>query len=128
MINAMELPSTKRQNKWIQDYVAPILLDFDINLVIYNYKRNKREALNQKMEEAGVYDSLRSLKDYGTSWDSIVDGLKESYKNAEEQKIHEYFMTIKPVELWKEDSLFIDKPRSNHKYKQIDKYSTLNKI
>lgn len=71
----MKFPDGERQDKWIRDYIAPILIKGDIGEVISNYRKNKRESFERKMEDAGVYASLQKLEREGTSWEKVHNPL-----------------------------------------------------
>lgn len=82
----MKFPTPERQEKWINDYVAPILLEGNIGAVVQNYRKNKRDYFVQQMEEAGVYESLRKLEGEGTSWDKVFGEMKRGVERAKERK------------------------------------------
>lgn len=74
----MKFPTGSRQNKWINDYVAPIMISGDFEKAIKNYKENKRFSLREDMRKAGVYDSLKKLEEEGTSWDKVYNPMVET--------------------------------------------------
>ncbi len=73
----MQLPTYEAQNRWIGDYVYPIVDGFNIAEVVRNYGHRKRNALRRDMEEAGVFESLEKLETQGNSWDGIIKDIKE---------------------------------------------------
>ena len=84
----MKFPSYERQNQWISDYIAPIMIDLDIGKVVQNYKRNRLEALGNEMANAGVFESLERLENEGTSWDKIMFQMKEGIESAKRAKMY----------------------------------------
>ena len=82
-------PTRQAQDRWIMDYVKPIL-EWEPQRIPENYRRRKREAredLRNDMLEAGVFDSLDRLETDGTSWERVEKDLAtriEYHKSLEE--------------------------------------------
>lgn len=97
-------PTYENQNRFLDSYVAPILLDADIGQVIENINKNSREAKRKRKyeikkmddeqfleesEKAGVFKSLRKLENFGTSFDRIMHELRRNIKGTKEYEEYE---------------------------------------
>jgi len=75
-----------KQNQWVSDYVAPIMINGDVEKATDNFKYNRRLDLRNKMRETGVFESLENLEE-GTSWDKVQKDLVE--KTSAGYKVHQ---------------------------------------
>lgn len=103
----MELPSYERQNKWLQDYFLPALF-LDIGTIAQNYRSNKRESLREKMSKAGVFASLERLESSGTSFEQVMDDMREKIECAERAKRWKDFKFIIPKDIFGAENYFGD--------------------
>lgn len=73
----LEIPSRETQNKWLTDYVVP-LIDLDFGKVAKNYKDNKRMAHLRGLWESGVAQSLQKMGVRGrTPIEEILVGMRK---------------------------------------------------
>jgi len=84
----MKLPNYEQQNKFIRDYVLP-LLQGNLKGIAHNYKRNQREALRNDMQEAGVFDSLRRMDKRGTLEEQVFGEMRSNIAKAERAREYE---------------------------------------
>ncbi len=81
----MKLPNYERQNKFIKDYVLP-LLQGNLKGIAHTYKRNQREALRNDMQEAGVFESLKRMDTRGTLEEHVFDEMRSNISKAAKER------------------------------------------
>jgi len=92
----MKLPSPETQERWLERHVAPIATAGNFGEAITNFKEDRRESLRDKMQEAGVMDSLQELDERGTSFERLMSDVRGKIFRADRRNYRPLDLPLEP--------------------------------